>query len=108
MRCRLLLTTGYWLLLPIPQMLAQARVLLGEEEREALGFEHVEAAHDFGERQLVLEVDLIVEVCAQAVFPRLPVLRHHDERSLHPSDDGEDEVEEYVRVRVEDARAEQD
>src|SRR5437763_15354219 len=72
------------LLLPVPHLLAKARVLFGEEEREPLGFENVEAAHDFGEREFVLEVDLVVEAFAHTVFVALPVLRHHIELALLP------------------------
>src|SRR5688572_17086724 len=69
--------------------LLQPPGLLGEEEREALAFEHVEAAQHFGDGELVLEVDLIVEVGAEAVLLLLPVLRHEDDGHLQSGDDAE-------------------
>src|SRR4030095_10664802 len=53
----------------------------------------VQPPNDVAQEQFVLEVDLIIEVRAQAVFIRLPILRHHDDRRLQRGDHGQKQIQ---------------
>src|SRR6516164_6635607 len=51
--------------------------------------------------QLSLQIDLVIVLRSQPIARFRPVLTHHDDRRLHGSETGENQVEENEWIRIE-------
>ena len=58
---------------------------------------------EVGDFQFGFEIDLIIVLRAQTIARFHAVLAHHDDRRLDRGQAGEDQVEKYVRIRIEGA-----
>jgi hypothetical protein len=79
----------------------QRRILIFKQLRQAFALQHIEPAQHFRQRQFVLQVHLIIQICPQPIFFSLPILRHHDYRGLHSCHHSESQVKHLIRLWIE-------
>jgi hypothetical protein len=61
----------------------------------------IQPVDDVAQEKFVLEIELVIEIGAQAVFQRLPVLRHHDDGRLQGCNHIDQKIKEDVGERIE-------
>src|ERR1700694_14585 len=60
--------------------------------------------NNVAKQELVFEVELIIEIRAEPVLLRLPVLRHHDDGGLERGEHVEHGAEQQERISIEGSR----